>query len=226
MGLFTDKAADQEIEHLKPLLKPITGKWNAGPGSLWDVPSEFNAENYANCCLLADKVWSSLPGLPGPFKRLGAFAVLAQDFPPFSLADGTEEPDPQALWRPRLAVWALPYFALAISINQEPAGRVRFHLPTPHFQLEFLALLRGMAYGAALAPSGPQTFDTTQLLERSLSVGLIIEGACYAGDQARENGLIGNSLRCLEGLDQLHRDDLNFNNDEFLDRAASWGIED
>ena len=226
MGLFSSNAAD--IENGRKMLQYAISSFNATPGTAYGVTAALNTGNLEKCCELFLAISSiGFPADPGPFKRLGAFATLTQAYPVFEISHNLyqEVPDLAAIWQPRIAVWTLPIFAAVLEVDGEPRCIDDLVLPTPHFQVEFIAYLRNMFQGVLTTGVIP---SESRLLERATATGLILEACAYAPDQSHrpDRSLYSKAATCLDAIaaDALLLNDWKFNDPEFLELATGIGV--
>lgn len=223
MGLFSSKQTDSGLETFRFALK----RFNDIPGSVFAVSATMDEGNLRHCVDAFDRISKlGFPNDPGPFKRLGAFALLSQIWPPFSVRGTIPTSAPTLIeWGPRLSVWALPVFASKMEI--EGVGNLIGDLtfPTPHFQVEFIGYLRNMAHGREVTRI---VANDTLLLERVTATGLILEACSYASNVHAESALPVQASGCMEAInrDSLLAEDWQFNDQNFLKIAYGMGIED
>lgn len=231
MGLFTSGLDD--FAKGSALLATGLKRFNDITGQAYAIEVEIHEENLRSCCAAFDRIAKiGFPEQPGPFKRLGAFAVLAQAYAPFlvksnQLARVLPE-NADIVWGARLVVWTLPVFAASLELNNDNGPSIGdVLLPTPHFQVEFIAYLRAMAHGQAELKL---TVDDHLLLERSTATGLMLEACAYVPRRIAhtDTGFYSKAASCLEAIadDELLRDDWKFNDPGFLDMAVGIGLED
>jgi hypothetical protein len=133
------------------------------------------------------------------------------------------------IWGARLVVWALPAIAavLETGIEDDGPGVGDVLLPTPHFQVEFIAYLRAMANGVSQLGFVP---EDAILLERATATGLMLEACAYVPKSVPHSdaSFYSKAASCLEAIaaDELMLHDWKFNDPKFLDLAVGWGMED
>lgn len=228
MGLFSEDSHDLDIgEHLLSL---IAKRFNSLSGYAYSVSITANRRSLENCCFAFRRITElGFPQDSGPFKRLGAFAILCQEFFPFdvTIESRPDEFDAEVIWAPRVAVWSLPIFAESLSINADRSFLHSFTLPTPHFQVEFISYLRNMVHGRNVTGLLPSDHV---LLERTTATGLILEAAAYVPADLHERlkGLMTHASACLDAIsqDNVLSDDCRFNDPDFLNLAIGMNLED
>lgn len=143
MGLFSSGGADG----CNAILGFGLSQFNDICGAVYSVKASLNDENLKTASAAFERICTlGFPENPGPFKRLGAFAILSQIWPFFTVThviEGrTESPEElEIIWQPRIIVWILPIFAAALEISGQEPSISQLVLPTPHFQVEFIAYL-------------------------------------------------------------------------------------
>lgn len=231
MGLFTSGSDD--FAKGRALLDTAIRRFNDISGAAYSVLASVNEENLRECCRAFDRIAQlGFPPEPGPFKRLGAFAILSQAYQPFGISASVPErplpPHADLIWPARLVVWTLPVFAASLELNDDAGPSIGdVLLPTPHFQVEFIAYLRNMANGAKETKVAP---DDGLLLERSTATGLMLEACAYIPHTIphTDTSFYSKAASCLDSIaaDELLRDDWKFNDPNFLDLAVGIGLED
>jgi len=215
------------------LLAHGLAKWNHQPGELWGIGSEWDAGAWTSLKTRETGIFDGKRSLahPGPFKRLGAFAVLNQYQPSFRLWDRANgrplDAQALALWVPRVTLWLLPFYGSGLTLNQRPLN-LRFGCPTLHFQVDLIGYLRSLY---TLVTDDPALRDECDVLtERIITMGLIIESSSYAvtsGMQALQDFVTGSG-NCLERCDSRFVDeqvvDMIFNDPRFLADATDIGV--
>jgi hypothetical protein len=228
MGLFTSDADDSKRG--EEIIRVALKRFNSVSGAAYSVSAEVDSDNLEKCCAAFKRIKKlGFPDAPGPFKRLGAFAALAQAWSPFLVTPihhTAEDPNFELIWGARLVVETLPGFAAVIELGGKTGHFIRNSLlPTPHFQVEFIAFLRAFANGSKRANKDP---DDGLLLERSQAIALMLEAAAYvpANDPQNEQ-IFAKAAGCLALIadDELFLHDWKFNDPVFLDMALAWGIE-
>lgn len=208
-------------------------KWNHQPGGLWGIGCTWDAGAWAELKAREVRIFDGTRCLaqPGPFKRLGAFAVLNQYRPSFRLFDHASgrplDAKELALWVPRVTLWLQPFYGSALTMGQ---GRFRLPLgcPTPHFQVDLIGYLRSVYCSLADDPACKAEDDI--LTERIITMGLIIEAAAYAvaGGLKNLQEFVTGSGNCFERCDAQFLDeqliDIFFNAPKFLADAVDIGV--
>ncbi|MBX3748638.1 MAG: hypothetical protein KF897_00960 [Opitutaceae bacterium] len=208
-------------------------KWNHQPGGLWGIRCAWDAAAWAELKAREAQIFDGRRCLaqPGPFKRLGAFAVLNQYGPCFRLfecASGRPlDAQALALWVPRVTLWLQSFYGSGLTMNQ---GQFRLPLgcPTLHFQVDLIGYLRSV-YGS-LADDPACKAEDDVLTERIITMGLIIEAAAYAvaGGLKNVQGFVTGSGNCFERCDARFLDeqliDIYFNAPKFLTDAVDIGV--
>lgn len=225
MGLFTQDSSDFNEGHR--LLDLALRRFNDIPGLAYSIKASILPNNLQKCCEAFKRVSVlGFPNDPGPFKRLGAFSVLSQVWPPFQV-DPADTTDTNLIWGPRLVVWFLPVMAAALEFDDDGPCIRDMLLPTPHFQVEFIAFLRNMANGSV--PPAPSPDDSC-LLERATATGLMLEACAYVPTKINhsDTSFYSKAAACLEAIteDPLLLDDWRFNDTEFLNLAIGMNLED
>lgn len=231
MGLFSS-GADDAATGLR-ILNVGLRRFNGSVGIAYGVEVLIDEKLLAECSAVFERITAiGFPPDPGPFKRLGAFATLAQVFRPFVIKPSIEAsilpPETEIVWGARLVVWLLPVFAGALEINHDDNGPGigDILLPTPHFQVEFIAYLRNMANGATDLKFRP---DDHLLLERATATGLMLEACAYIPKRVdhKDACFYAKAAACLEAIaqDPLLLDDWKFNDPEFLELATGLGTD-
>jgi len=173
MGLFAPRASSSVAAGKKVLGRALFD-FNQVIGRCYFTRIELKKAGLVECCRAFDRIAKlGFPDQPGPFKRMAGFAVLSQQFDLWDIQ--CTDPSDKILWRPRIALYSLPAIAEAIVINEHSRLLKAFDMPTRHFQVEFIGLLRGYSLGKK--KSTPSDF---LLFERINAVGLILESAAYA----------------------------------------------
>jgi len=208
-------------------------KWNHQPGGLWNIHCEWDAEAWQDLKVREAQIFDGRRCLanPGPFKRLGAFAVLNQYAPSFRLLDARSrqplDADALALWVPRVTLWLQPFYGSSLAV----AGRrlsVDVGCPTPHFQVDLIGYLRSVFRVLSRNPAFRSELGI--LTERIVTLGLIVEAAAYAvtGGMAVLKDFIMAAGNCLERCEAGFKDeqivDLIFNDPHFLTDAIDIGV--
>jgi len=227
MSLFSQDG--NNLSSGKEIITCAATEFNNRPGYAYSVEACLNEDNLEKCCTAFEAFRKlGFPSDPGPFKRLGSFAVISQIWSPFEFTPTHKSAACDQLhlvWGPRLTVWALPFLSRAIEINGDGPCIEEFSLPTPHFQVEFITYLRNIAYGNTFGQASNEL-----LLERSTATGLLIEACAYSGGNqcVSKQKLQERASGCLEDIqkDPLLFDDLKFNDPEFWQLAMGMGIED
>lgn len=230
MGLFTN-SSHTDVEVGTRLLAKSVQSFNDAPGSAYSIIASLNTEALEVACGVFDRLAENLPESPGPFKRLAGLTILAQCHDLFLFEREVRSGLPaltaedHIVWAPRIAIWAIGDFAEAIAVNGNPEFLRAFEMPTPHFQVEFIALLRNFAYGA----KSVRCPEDALLLERISSTALILEAAAYA-TQDRQGHYINTGAAaeaCLLAVaeDPILREDVRFNDPNFLNMAVGIGLD-
>jgi len=208
-------------------------KWNHQPGELWGIKCEWDADAWRELKARESGIFDGIRTLaqPGPFKRLGAFAVLNQYRPSFQLRDRANnrplDGKALALWVPRVTLWLQPFYGSGLTMNQRRLN-LQLGCPTLHFQVDLIGYLRSV-YGSL---NGHPAFrdECDILTERILTMGLIIESAAYAvtsGMRALQDFVAGSG-NCFERCDSRFMDeqlvDMIFNDPAFLANATDIGV--
>ena len=233
--MFSQSPATAPIPVLntEQLLAYGLAKWNAQPGAIWNILGEWDAGVWREQGSREVRIFDGDRSLkqPGPFKRLGAFAVLNQYWPSFRLRDSRNgqllSPEAMALWAPRLTVWLLPFYGRGLAMNGNSLS-LKVECPTPHFQADLIGHLRSLY---RLLDQDPGLRDEWDLLtERILSMGLTIEAATYAATSgmAPLREFVTAPGNCFERCDSAFKDELTidiiFNEPKFLTDATDIGV--
>lgn len=231
MGLFSNdkNTEEQELKNFWNLFLENWNSWYAAPYPHYGI---VNEPAIAPFMKTADAIMASnvFPPKPSAFKRLGTLAILTQHFPLIHLEKNggtsfTQNEDCE--WMPRLGLTATQIFASHISVVL-PSGIKKlswFTMPSPHFQLEFLSVLR--SYRLA-AHHTTDDLDLDILCERALNASLILESSYYlheikiSGFQERTS-ILGEIEGCLQNLDPVHEMDINFQGLAAEEIANDWG---
>ena len=229
MGLFTQNGQDAQVG--RDLLSYGLRRFNDICGNVYSVQAQLDESNLAKCCeTFTGFSAQGFPSDPGPFKRLGGFCVLSQQWNPFNISATLPSvacDDFDLIWGPRLAVWMLPIMSAALVMDDSTPCIEELVLPTPHFQVEFIAYLRNMLFGSKQYGEACDEL----LFERTTSMGLLLESCAYSvpHTQRRINRrLHGSADGCMERIsaDPILADDWRFNDRNFLKMAGGIGLED
>ncbi len=218
---------------IEQLLVHGVEKWNHQPGELWHIRCAWDAGAWQALKGREAQIFDGRRCLanPGPFKRLGAFAVLNQYAPCFQLWEARSgrplDADALALWVPRVTLWLQPFYGSSLTVGGRRLS-VDLGCPTPHFQVDLIGYLRSVFRILSRNPAfrGEQGI----LTERIIALGLIVEAAAYAvtsGMEALREFIMaaGNCLeRCEAGFKEEQIVDLIFNDPKFLTDAIDIGV--
>lgn len=222
------------VLNTEQLLAHGLAKWNAQPGAIWNIRGEWNAAAWQELGSREGRIFDGHHALnhPGPFKRLGAFAVLNQYGPCFCLRDSRSgqllSPEAMALWAPRLTLWLLPFYGSGLAMNGSSLS-LKVECPTPHFQADLIGHLRSLFRLLDQDPGLREEWDL--LTERVLSLGLTIEAATYAATSGMEplRTFVTAPGNCFERCDPAFKDelmiDIIFNEPKFLADATDIGLD-
>lgn len=215
------------------MLQHALDKWNHQPGYLWNVHVAWSEDGWRSQKATEASLFNGndiIEG-PGPFKRLGSFAILNQYTPCFELFDAASKnplsEGPRVIWSARVLLWLLPHYAAALRMDGEPL-RLSVGLPTAHFQADYLGYLRSIGRRASIDPTIKD--NKPLLIERILTSAMIIEGATYASTSGMEKlkDYIGTAQKCIQSLESriLHEVaiDLSFNDPDFLSLGSGIGL--
>jgi len=216
MGLISTDP-QEDADQLRAFWDIFLERWNAWYAVAPPHKASVSEEVIEPFLLAAKGVMEDVfPPKPSAFKRLGTFAVLIQHFPIVNLVHKNGTPfssDEDCQWTPRLALAAAQVFASEMSVIL-PSGEQKlnwFRMPSPHFQLELISVLRNYRLGA----HEDNDLDPDILSERALNASLILE-ACYYIDEIKKGGgkgyqkILGDVDGCLKDLDPIHQMDIDF----------------
>lgn len=221
MGLFS-KSSQSSIKNGLAAIEPALDRFDLFVGRKYGVKVSVDQRALKKCCETFLKFSEmGFPEVPGPFKRLAGFAVLSLNFNAFRFKDALRIEPKQPLeiiWGPRVVVWILPALAESMSINGDKSLLRAFDMPTRHFQVEFIGMLRSMAWGKKMSGVSP---DIGLLFERCVSIGLTLEAAAYASlaDTKKQSRFTRAARECSEAIEKnvLLLDDMIFNSRELVE---------
>jgi len=155
---------------------------------------------------------------PSPFKRVGAFVVLARLFPFFGFTKSPPTPVAKNQWYARLAALLIPptLRGMKVDVSDDDQHEKWMLLdkwtgfPSPHVKVEFLAWLEWLdPLQGVPPPSGMPREDWESLLNDRLArmilrTSLLIENMYYLCEISAKVGtegcLRGQCRRCMKGI--------------------------
>jgi hypothetical protein len=225
MGLFLpDPAADLGL--FKDFLGATAAAWNGTQGVVYEHQVALASEEELEAFIkLADEVMAiHFPKRPSAFKRLGAWLVLSQYRPPFNFSNGNGVSPHQADcdWTPRFALlWMLAAASqMTVITEEEDIPLQAFSLPSPHFQVELISVLRHYRLQAVKAPG---LISHAMLAERAFNASLIVESAYYVHtlENPSPEGVAAHHVQgkiegCLKNFNATQLTDIAFSDEDKL----------
>ena len=157
--------------------------------------------------------------MPGPYKRVAAFTVLARLFPVFKpIFAYPESPEGAKAWEARFVLLSMAScmeILEAVLDGETVALPPWLGFPSLHYRLEFLTWIRWLdfsdGFGSGTGESAEwRQFQHQRLARMVMATSLIIEAAHYAGDDGKPKPVQGRTASCFRDLDEETRLDLFF----------------
>lgn len=197
MGMTFEEASPLFLNSLEIVCR----RWKANQAQDWGFWFQFDRYSIEKACRFSVDLMtgnSAFPKNPGPFKLTSAFVVSCWYFLDLEVIpvaeDKAEGPkDGCKYWKSRLIFLAIQFFLAQLKIGEDDSRLLQkvWHVPTPHYRLDFLNFLRLCDFPSE-GPVDPTskdrpTVNTPRVSRLIMAISLIIESCYYSSE---------NDLRC------------------------------
>jgi hypothetical protein len=219
MGLFSDSAEQDQGIALRSA-DVIADQWNRHAASIYGFQVFIRSKKISQLCQVGARLFENgdvFPRQPGPFKRTAAFLVLGRLYPFFQFSGKPEhlpKGDEVVAWTVRLLALTIPVILRQLTVQLNGTTQTLHEwkgFPSPHYQLEFFALLRWLDNGEEYETLFPADtwarFSFHRQARMVMATSLMLEASYYLNGQ--ETTQVQSQVsRCLTNLSDEQQLDL------------------